>query len=70
MQSVKYAVQYATLNVSDAEYDLVHSLYNLGEPQKIVAMKFIRNQYRIGLKESKDVSDAIGKCPRPSDVDF
>ena len=56
-QDIKYAVTYETLTVSDAEYDLVIELQKIG--QKVPAIKFIRSQYHIGLKEAKDVCDAI-----------
>jgi ribosomal protein L7/L12 len=61
---VQYAVRYATLEVTNAEYDLVYALYNLTVPQKVQAIKFIRQQYGIGLKEAKDVCDAIGAAMR------
>ena len=58
---VRYTVQYATQEVTQAEYDHVLALFNLREPQKVLAYKFIRQQYGIGLKEAKDVCDAIGE---------
>ena len=61
---VRYAVQYATQEVTQAEYGLVHALYHLREPQKVQAIKFIRQQYGIGVKEAKDVCDAIGEAER------
>jgi len=61
---VRYAIQYATLEVTQAEYDLVHALYHLREPQNVLAIKFIRQQYGIGLKEAKDACDAIGETER------
>ena len=57
---VRYAVQYATQEVTTAEYELVHALYHLHEPQKVQAVKFIRAQYSLSLREAKDVCDAIG----------
>lgn len=56
---VRYAVQYATQEVTQAEYDHVIALVNLREPQKMLAIKFICQQYGIGLKEAKDVCDEI-----------
>ena len=61
---VRYAVQYATQEVTHAEYELVHALYHLREPLKVQAIKFIRQQYNIGLKEAKDACDAIGEMER------
>lgn len=54
---VKYAITYAVIEVTDAEYDLVHFLYY--KNMKVTAIKFIRNQYRLGLKEAKEVCDVI-----------
>lgn len=45
--------------VTDNEYDLIVSLYKLKEPQKIMAIKFLKGQYSLGLKEAKDICDAI-----------
>ena len=64
MQTVKYLVKYAEHTVTDAEYDLVYAMFNLANPQKVLAIKFIRTQYGIGLKEAKDICDAIGSAPR------
>ena len=61
---VRYAVRYDTLGVTHAEYDLVYTLYHLSEPQKVNAIKFIRQQYNISLKEAKDVCDAIAETER------
>jgi len=65
MPQVNYAVAYSSLTVTDAEYDLVYTLYRMHEPLKVTAVKFIRNQYRLGLREAKDVCDVIGSAPRP-----
>jgi ribosomal protein L7/L12 len=46
--------------VTAAEYDLVHSLYNIATPRKVEAIKFIRHQYNLGLADAKHVCDAIG----------
>lgn len=61
---VQYAVKYATQEVTQAEYDLVHAMYHFRESQKVQAIKFIRAQYGIGLREAKDVCDAIGAQER------
>ena len=58
--NIKYAVTYATQEVTQAEYDLVHALYNHHNPDKVRAIKFIRQQYGIGLREAKEVCDTIG----------
>lgn len=66
--NIKYAVTYASQDVTQAEYDLVYALYNFVEPRKVTAIKFIRQQYGIGLREAKDVCDTIGASgPRRED---
>ena len=60
---IRYTVQYATQEVTQAEHDLVHALYRLREPGQVQAIKFIRAQYGLGLQEAKDVCDAIGAKP-------
>lgn len=45
--------------ITDAEYELVQSLYNLPEPKKVTAVKFIKNQYNIALKQAKDICDKL-----------
>ena len=66
--NIKYAVTYATQEVTQAEYDLVYALYNFAEPRKVSAIKFIRQQYGIGLREAKEVCDTIGaSSPRRED---
>jgi ribosomal protein L7/L12 len=44
-----------TQEITDAEYDLIASMTE----QKVKAIKFIRGQYSLGLKEAKDICDAI-----------
>ena len=66
MATIKYAVQYGEQTVTDAEYDLIHWLYNIEVPQKITALKFARAQYGLGLREAKEVCDAIGAAARHS----
>lgn len=61
---VTYAVKWDTLEVTTAEYDLVHTLYNKEQPAKITAIRFIRSQYGIGLKQAKDLCDTIGANAR------
>ena len=69
--NVSYVAKYATHEVTEAEYDLVYSLYHLQEPQKVHAIKFIRQQYGIGLKEAKDVCDTIAQRARtPNHTDY
>ena len=49
------------VEVTDAEFMLVHELYNMAEPHKLNAVMFIKNQYSLGLKEAKDTCDTIGE---------
>ena len=67
---VQYAVKYETQNVTEAEYDLVYALYNLREPNRVQAVKFIRQQYGLGLKEAKDVCDAIAAQVRDNNPNY
>ena len=67
---VRYAVQYATQEVTQAEYDLVYAMFHFREPQKVQAIKFIRQQYGIGLKEAKVVCDAISEMERVRDTSY
>jgi ribosomal protein L7/L12 len=48
--------------VTDAEYDLVSTLYNRAEPMKVTAVKFMRAQHGVSLKEAKDICDEIGRA--------
>ena len=66
---IKYAVTYATQEVTTAEFDLVHALYNQYNPDKVRAVKFIRGQYGLGLRESKEVCDTIG-ASSPRQIDY
>lgn len=50
---------YKVFEVTDAEIVLVKFLYNETIYGKIQAIKFMRCQYSIGLKEAKDLCDYI-----------
>jgi ribosomal protein L7/L12 len=70
---VQYAVKYQTQNVTKAEYDLVGALFNRtvdSGSAKVTAIKFIRAQYGLGLKEAKDVCDAIGAQCRDNNPNY
>ena len=54
---VRYAVKYEEFTVTEAEYNVVAELYR--QTQKVVAIKFLRQQYGLGLKEAKDICDGI-----------
>ena len=54
---IRYAVKYDEFTVSGAEFDVIVSLYKL--EQKVIAIKFLRLQYNLGLKEAKDICDGI-----------
>ncbi len=53
----------AEYTVTDAEYDLIYALYTLSDPRKVTAVKFVKNQYNLSLKEAKDICDEIGHNP-------
>lgn len=59
--------QSATQEVTQAEYDLIWKLYNPGQgnvpKQQVLAIKFLRQQYVLGLYEAKRICDAIGLAP-------
>lgn len=61
--SVKTPVKFTYNEITVAEWDLIHWLYN-NLNQKITAIKFIRSQYDLGLKEAKDLCDAVALQPR------
>ena len=65
---VQYLVKYETQLVTEAEYDLVYILYRL--QKSVEAIKFIRQQYGLGLKEAKDVCDAIAAEPRDNNPNY
>lgn len=56
--TIQYPVRYATHEVTKAEYNLVLEL-NLRLKDRVQAIKFIRAQYGLGLKEAKDICDQI-----------
>lgn len=62
MLAIKYACLYSTHCVSEAEYDIIHFLYAIGH--KIMAIKFLKEQYHLGLKESRDICETIALVPR------
>ena len=45
--------------ITDNEHDLITQLYKLKEPQKVMAIKFLRGQYPLSLREAKDICDTI-----------
>lgn len=45
-----------THEITDAEYDLIRYM---SESNKVAAIKFVRAQYDLGLKEAKDICDAV-----------
>ena len=59
MRTIKYPV-YAEIEITDAEYALVTALYNLNEPKKVTAVKFLKEQHNLSLKCAKDICDIIG----------
>jgi ribosomal protein L7/L12 len=59
MRSIAVPTTVVYHNVTDAEYELIYSLSN----SKVVAIKFIRAQYGLGLKTAKDLCDTIWDHP-------
>jgi hypothetical protein len=50
----------ATLEITDAEWGIIHSLYHLPTPLKVTAVKFLKEQHGLRLKAAKDICDYIG----------
>jgi ribosomal protein L7/L12 len=48
-----------TQEISDAEYELIAAMSD----NKVRAIKFLRGQHSLGLKEAKDICDAIWGLP-------
>lgn len=43
---------------------LVQELYQSSTPLKVPAIRFVRAHMGLGLKDAKDLCDALGKIPR------
>lgn len=56
--TVSYPVREAQLEITQAEVDLIYKLDN-----KVMTIKFIRDQYKLGLYEAKQIVDTIRSCP-------
>ena len=54
--TVSYPTKESQQDITKAEYALV---VNLGSNGKIVAIKFIRSQYDLGLYEAKQIVETI-----------
>lgn len=57
MRAVTYTKQ-VTFELTDAEFDVIKDLYRSN--LKVTAIKFIKMQYTLGLKDAKDICDSIG----------
>jgi hypothetical protein len=57
---ILYPVQHQAKDIFVSDAWVVWKLYNLEQPQKIVAIKFLRMEYDLDLRTAKDVCDAIG----------
>lgn len=57
--TVSYPTREAQQEITEAEYNLIRGL---GQ-QKVVAIKFIRDQYKLGLYEAKQVVDTVHSQP-------
>jgi ribosomal protein L7/L12 len=58
LKIVKYQVQYSSFEVSEGEYDVIKALYD--KDLKVTAIKFLRSQYGLDLKDAKNICDVIG----------
>ena len=56
--TVSYPAREVQLEITQAEADLVRNLSD-----KVIATKFIRDQYKLGLYEAKQIVDTIHSCP-------
>jgi len=68
--TVTYPTREATQQITEAEYRLVWILttnYNPEYNRTLVAIRFIREQYNIGLYEAKMIVDTIRNCSKLSD---
>ena len=59
MQTVNYVIE-KSFEVTDAEYTVIRNLYLMDPPKKVTAVRFLKDQYHIELKQAKDICDAIG----------
>lgn len=57
---VSYPTRETTQVITVAEYELIRNL----DQNKVVAIKFIRSQYKLGLYEAKQVVDTVHSHPR------
>lgn len=58
--------------ITHAEFSLVWNLCNpqtRDTPRRITAIKFIREQYGLGLKEAKDLCDVVAGSPSAAAAD-
>lgn len=60
---VSYPVKETMQAITKAEYQLIHNL----DQNKVVAIKFIRTQYNLGLYEAKQIVDTVHSQPRIAD---
>ena len=57
--TVSYPVREAQQEITKAEYNLILGL----SQNKVMAIKFVRSQYNLGLYEAKQVVDTIHSQP-------
>jgi ribosomal protein L7/L12 len=50
----------AYLQITEAEWSIINSLYRQPVPLKVTAIKFLKEQHGLRLKEAKDICDEIG----------
>ena len=54
--TVTYQVKEADFRLTKAEFNLIHRLTSIN---KVCCIKFLREQYNIGLYEAKQICDSI-----------
>ena len=57
---VSYPVRYSTATITKAEFALIRSL---PDTKRVSAIRFIRDQYGLGLYEAKQIVDTICAMP-------
>ena len=53
----------ATQEITDAEFGIVHRLMTGQPTMKVTAIKFVKEQYGLGLSEAKALCERIAEMP-------
>lgn len=57
----------SSFEITDAEFSIVNRLCHTAPTDirgKILAIKFIKDQYNLNLRQAKDIVDSVGMMPR------